>query len=192
VAEDVIVHNSHAAAYALISYQTAYLKAHYPQEFMAALMSIEMGDPNKAYKNIAECRMQNIEVLPPDVNESDEDFTVIGSHIRFGLGAVKGVGSKAIEVIQAARNDGSFPSLHEFCTRVRGSQVNKRVMESLVKCGALDSFQAPRARLLAGLEDTMKWAEQKAKGDHNAAQLGLFTSLGNQNSDGHPELPHVA
>ncbi len=182
---------SHAAAYALISYQTAYLKAHYPQEFMAALMSIEMGDPNKAYKNIAECRMQNIEVLPPDVNESDEDFTVTGSHIRFGLGAVKGVGSKAIEVIHAARNDGSFQSLHEFCTRVRGSQVNKRVMESLVKCGALDSFKAPRARLLAGLEDTMKWAEQKAKGDHNAAQLGLFASLSNQNSDGHPELPNV-
>ncbi|NOT54620.1 MAG: DNA polymerase III subunit alpha [Deltaproteobacteria bacterium] len=191
VAEDVIVHNSHAAAYALISYQTAYLKAHYPQEFMAALMSIEMSDPNKAYKNIAECRMQGIEVLPPDVNESDEDFTVTGKHIRFGLGAVKGVGSKAIDVIQAARNDGSFSSLHEFCTRVRGSQVNKRVLENLVRCGALDSFKAPRARLFAGLEDTMKWAEQKAKGDHNAAQLGLFTSLGNQNSDGHPELPNV-
>ncbi|MSQ48125.1 MAG: DNA polymerase III subunit alpha [Deltaproteobacteria bacterium] len=182
---------SHAAAYALISYQTAYLKAHYPQEFMAALMSIEMGDPNKAYKNIAECRLQNIAVLPPDVNESEEDFTVSGAHIRFGLGAVKGVGSKAIEVIQAARNDGPFPTLHEFCTRVQGSPVNKRVMESLVKCGALDSFNAPRARLFAGLEEAMKWAEQKAKGDHNAAQLGLFASLNDTNSDGHPELPHL-
>lgn len=182
---------SHAAAYALISYQTAYLKAHYPQEFMAALMSLEMGDTNKTYKNIAECRLQNIQVLPPDVNESDDGFTVSGAHIRFGLGAVKGIGSKAIEVIQAARHDGPFSTLHDFCARVRGSQVNKRVMENLVKCGALDSFNAPRAQLLAGIEDAMKWAEQKANGDHNAAQMGLFASLSNKNNDGHPELPHV-
>ena len=182
---------SHAAAYALISYQTAYLKAHYPQEFMAALMSLEMSDTNKTYKNIAECRLQDIPVLPPDVNESDEGFTVSGNRIRFGLGAVKGIGSKAIEAIQAARQEGPFPTLHDFCSRVRGSQVNKRVMESLVKCGALDSFKAYRAQLLAGTEEAMKWAEQKANGDHNAAQMGLFASLSNKNGDGHPELPQV-
>src|SRR6266568_8021880 len=125
---------SHAASYALISYQTAYLKAHYPQEFMAGLLSLEMDDTNKTYKNIAECRLRGIPVLPPDVNESDEGFTVSGETIRFGLGAVKGVGSKAIEVIQAARQDGPFTNLYDFCTRVRGSQVNKRVLESLIKC----------------------------------------------------------
>jgi len=123
---------SHAASYALISYHTAYLKAHYPQEFMAALMSLEMGDTNKTYKNIAECRLRAILVLPPDVNESEEGFTVRGETIRFGLGAVKGVGSKAIEAIQSARQDGPFADLYDCCTRVHGSQVNKRVLEMLL------------------------------------------------------------
>ncbi|MGE4092659.1 MAG: DNA polymerase III subunit alpha, partial [Candidatus Binatia bacterium] len=182
---------SHAAAYALISYQTAYLKTHYPQEFMAALMSLEMGDTNKTYKNIAECRLQNISVLPPDVNESDEDFTVSGETIRFGLGAVKGVGSKAIEIIHSARADGSYSDVYDFCSRVRGPQVNKRVLESLVKCGALDSFQTPRAQLLAGLEEVMKWAEQKSNGSIDTKQMGLFASLSTHTSDGRPLLPNV-
>jgi DNA polymerase-3 subunit alpha len=182
---------SHAASYALISYQTAYLKAHYPQEFMAALMSLEMGDTNKTYKNIAECRLCDIPVLPPDVNESDEGFTVSGETIRFGLGAVKGVGSKAIEVIQAARQDGPFTDLYDFCSRVRGSQVNKRVLESLVKCGALDSLNAARAQLMAGLEEVLRWAEQKANSATNSAQLGLFASPTGQNGADHPDLPQV-
>ncbi len=183
---------SHAASYALISYQTAYLKAHYPQEFMAALMSLEMDDTNKTYKNIAECRLRGIPVLPPDVNESDEGFTVSGETIRFGLGAVKGVGSKAIEVIQAARQDGPFTNLYDFCTRVRGSQVNKRVLESLIKCGALDSLNASRAQLMAGLEDALRWADQKTNGAGNGAQLGLFASTAGKNGASHPDLPQVA
>jgi DNA polymerase-3 subunit alpha len=182
---------SHAAAYAFISFQTAYLKTHYPQEFMAALMSLEMGDINKTYKNIAECRLQNIPVLPPDVNESDQDFTVSGEKIRFGLGAVRGVGAKAIEVIQVARQDGSFTDLHDFCARVRGSQVNKRVMESLIKCGALDSLKASRAQLLAGMDEALKWADQQANGGANAAQLGLFGAGNGKNGDGRPQLPLV-
>ena len=182
---------SHAAAYAQISYQTAYLKAHYPQEFMAALMSLEMGDTNKTYKNIAECRLQNIQVLPPDVNESEEDFTVSGETIRFGLGAVKGIGSKAIEAIQAARREGPFTDLSEFCSRVRGSQVNKRVLESLTKCGALDSFKMPRAQLFAAIEDVMKKAEQEARGESHANQLGLFAGLPAKNGDGRPEAPQI-
>ena len=124
---------SHSAAYALISYQTAYLKAHYREEFMAGLMTLEMGDTDKTYKNIAECRERGIPILPPDVNESREDFTV--GHpdaqgrrpIRFGLGAVRGVGSKAIEAILAARTDGPFTTLADFCKRVQSQQVNKRV-----------------------------------------------------------------
>jgi DNA polymerase-3 subunit alpha len=182
---------SHAAAYALISYQTAYLKTHFPQEFMAALMSLEMGDTNKTYKNIAECRLQDIPVLPPDVNESEEGFTVSGETIRFGLGAVKGIGSKAIEAIQIARQAGPFTDLYEFCSRVRGSQVNKRVLESLVKCGALDSFTIPRAQLFAEIEAAMKKAEQEAKGESNANQLGLFASLPTKNGNGGSEFPKV-
>ncbi len=186
---------SHAAAYAFVSYQTAYLKAHYPQEFMAALMSIEMGDTNKTYKNIAECRLQNIQVLPPHVNESDENFTVSGESLRFGLGAVRGVGSKAIEVIQAARQEGTegpFTDFYDFCARVRGSQVNKRVMESLIKCGALDSLGATRTQLLTGLEEAMKWADRKAAGGGNVAQLGLFGASTGVSADGRPTLPTVA
>lgn len=183
---------SHAASYAFISYQTAYLKAHYPQEFMAALMSLEMGDTNKTYKNIAECRLRGIPVLPPDVHESDEGFTVSGETIRFGLGAVKGVGSKAIEAIQAARQDGPFTDLYDFCRRVRGSQVNKRVIESLIKCGALDSLNASRAQLMAGLEDAMRWAEQQGNGASHSSQLGLFVSAASGNGARHPELPGVA
>ncbi len=180
---------SHAASYALISYQTAYLKAHFPQEFMAALTSLEMGDTNKTYKNMAECRVHNIPVLPPDVNESGEDFTVRGQTIRFGLGAVKGVGSKAIEVIQDARQAGPFTDVHDFCTRVQSSQANKRVMESLIKCGAFDSFQVPRAQLLAGIEDVVRWAAQKASGHSNANQMGLFAKGGADPA--RPDLPQT-
>ena len=179
---------SHAASYALISYQTAYLKTHYPQEFMAALTSLEMGDTNKTYKNMAECRLHGIPVLPPDVNESGDGFTVRGQTIRFGLGAVKGVGSKAIEVIEAARRDGPFTDLYDFCTRVQSTVTNKRVLESLVKCGAFDSFGMPRARLLAGVEDAMRWAALRAAG--NADQMGLFAN-GDAES-GYPALPEAA
>jgi DNA polymerase-3 subunit alpha len=181
---------SHAAAYAFLSYQTAYLKTHFPHEFMAALMSIEMGDTSKTYKNIADCRLQDIPVLPPDVNVSDEGFTVGADSIRFGLGAVKGVGSKAIEVICEARQDGPFEDWYDFSLRVQGPQVNKRVMESLIKCGALDSFGLPRARLLAGCEPIMKWAEYEARGA-NSAQMGLFAAKDGKDPT-RPDLPQVA
>lgn len=181
---------SHAAAYAFLSYQTAYLKTHFPHEFMAALMSIEMGDTSKTYKNIADCRLQNIPVLPPDVNVSDEGFTVGEDSIRFGLGAVKGVGSKAIEVICQARQDGPFEDWYDFNRRVQGPQVNKRVMESLIKCGALDSFGLPRAQLLAGCEAIMKWAEYEAR-RANSAQMGLFAASGGKDPT-RPELPQAA
>jgi DNA polymerase-3 subunit alpha len=126
------------------------------------------------------------------VNESEEGFTVRSDTIRFGLGAVKGVGSKAIEVIQAARQEGTFSDLYDFCARVRGSQVNKRVLESLVKCGALDSLNAPRAQLMAGLEEALRWAEQRANSAAHAAQLGLFVSATGKNGSSHLALPQVA
>lgn len=170
---------SHSAAYALISYQTAYLKAHFPEEFMAGLLTLEMGDTDKTYKNIAECRERGIAILPPDVNESREDFTVGQPRedgrrpIRFGLGAVRGVGSKAVEGIIAAREEGAFTSLADFCKRVQTQQVNKRVMESLIKCGAFDFSGEPRRRLLEGLDRTCQWAGQGNRVEE-LNQMGLF------------------
>ena len=110
---------SHSAAYALVSYQTAYFKTHYPVEFMAALLTSEMGDTDKVIKNLAECREKDIEVLAPDINESFSDFTPVGGKIRFGMAGVKNVGEKAVEVIlQTRSNDGPFESLFDFCRRV--------------------------------------------------------------------------
>lgn len=170
---------SHSAAYALVSYQTAYLKAHYPEEFMAGLMSLEMGEIDKTYKNIAECRERGMRILPPGVNESNEAFTVLQPDgeghrpIRFGLGAVRGVGSKAIEAIIAARRDGPFSSLADFCKRVQGQQVNRRVIEALIKCGALDFSGQPRRGMLEGLDRVCQWAAQGSR-QEDQNQMGLF------------------
>jgi DNA polymerase-3 subunit alpha len=180
---------SHSAAYALITYQTAYLKAHYPTEFMAGLLSLEAGDTDSTYKNIAECRDRGIAILPPDVNESRFDFTAAGEAIRFGLGAVKGVGAKAIEVILAARADEPFSSLHDFCLRVRGQLVNRRVIESLVKCGAFDSRDRNRARLLGAIDGVMQWAASRAD-ERGTSQIGLFAAGGAVESP--PPLPPTA
>jgi DNA polymerase-3 subunit alpha len=172
---------SHSAAYALVSYQTAYLKAHFPEEFMAGLMTLEMSDTDKTYKNIAACRERGIPILPPDVTESRDNFTVgqpaaDGQRpIRFGLGAVRGVGSKAIEAIIAAREQGPFTSLADFCRRVQGQLVNKRVIESLIKCGALDFAGEPRRRMLEGLDRICQWAGQASRTEP-ANQMGLFAA----------------
>ena len=168
---------SHSAAYALVSYHTAYLKAHYPVEFMAALMSSEMGDTDKVIKNLAECREQGIEVLPPDVNEGGAEFTVVGERVRFGLSAVKNVGGKAVEAIKEDRDrTGPFESLFDFCRRVDLKVVNRRVAESLVKCGAFDSTGVYRARLMAALDDALK-AGQSSQRDRDSSQFGMFDLL---------------
>ena len=174
---------SHSAAYALVSYHTAWLKAHYPVEFMAALMSSEMGDTDKVIKNLAECRDQGVEVLPPDVNEGGPRFTVVGDRIRFGLSAVKNVGEKAVEVIQETRErTGPFESLVDFCRRVDLKVVNRRVAESLVKCGAFDSTGVYRARLMAALDDALK-AGQSSQRDRDSSQFGMFDLLEGPASD---------
>jgi DNA polymerase-3 subunit alpha len=180
---------SHSAAYALITFQTAYLKAHYPTEFMAGLLSLEAGDIDSTYKNMAECRDRGITVLQPDVNESRHDFTARGETIRFGLGAVKGVGAKAIESVIAAREDGGpFVSLHDFCLRIRSQLVNRRVIESLVKCGAFDSVERNRARLMGALDDVMRWAASRAE-ERSTNQMGLFGAVGG--FDTPPPLPEA-
>jgi DNA polymerase-3 subunit alpha len=169
---------SHSAAYALVSYQTAYLKTHYPVEFMAALMTSEMGDTDKIIKNLAECRDKGIEVLAPDINESRADFTPVADKIRFGLAAVKNVGEKAVEVILESRAaDEPFESLFDFCRRVDMTAVNRRVIESLIKCGAFDSTGASRARMNATLDDAMRVGQAHQR-DLSSNQIDIFAMLG--------------
>jgi DNA polymerase-3 subunit alpha len=124
---------SHSVAYATVAFQTAYLKANYPEEFMAALLSSEIGDTDKVKSYISECRRMGINVLPPDINESDKDFTVVADKtIRFGLGAVKNVGDAAVEaVINARKEGGPFASIFDFCARVEMRKLNRRALESL-------------------------------------------------------------
>lgn len=169
---------SHAAAYALTTYTTAYLKAHYPREFMAALMSLDMDDVDKTYKNIAALREMRIRLLPPDVNQSGVKFTVTGEAIRFGLGAIRGVGAKSAEAMIAVRQSGGpFKDLVDFCLRVGTQLVNRRALEALIKCGAFDSVAPGRAALMAQAEDALKLA-QKAESDAAKGQHGLFGAAG--------------
>jgi DNA polymerase-3 subunit alpha len=164
---------SHSAAYAMITCQTAYLKAHYPVEFMAALLTSEMHSIDGVVKFISECRRHNIEVLPPDINESDLEFTVVNDKIRFGLVAVKNVGEGAIKAIIEARKEGVFTSIFDFCQRVDLKRVNKRVLESMIKCGALDSTGARRSQLMAVMEEALDYGQrvQKERAD---PQMSLF------------------
>jgi DNA polymerase-3 subunit alpha len=164
---------SHSTAYALIAYQTAFLKAHHPVQFMAALLTQDMGSQDKTIKNIAECREMGIQILPPDINESQPDFAVVEGGIRFGLGAVKNVGLKAVESVIEERNQaGPFKDLVDFCTRVDGSKVNRRVLEGLIQCGAFDFTGVERSRLLAALDEVTRLCA--ATQDPN--QLTIFSA----------------
>jgi DNA polymerase-3 subunit alpha len=165
---------SHSAAYGIISYQTAYLKAHYPVEFMAALLTSEKNNRDKIIKYISDCREMGIAVLPPDINESLNDFRAIGNQIRFGLEAVKNVGAGAIEGIIAVREaEGKFNSLQDFCSRVDLRKLNKRVSESLIKCGAFDAFGASRRNLMGNYEKIVERAQSRSKGGGSLSS-GLF------------------
>ena len=184
---------SHSAAYALIAYQTAYLKAHYPVEFMAALLTCDMDNTDKVVKNISDCAEQGIEVLPPDVNSSGHSFTVVGNSMRFGLGAVKGVGAGAVEAILESRGDKAFKNLFDFCERVDLRRANKRVMEALIKCGAFDSTKAVRAALMEGLEAAMAYG-QRIQEEISSAQVSLFgtAEVVKNNGNGGIKLPDIA
>jgi DNA polymerase III subunit alpha len=192
---------SHSAAYALVSYQTAYLKAHYPVEYMAALLTSEVQDTDKVVKYIYEAREMGITILPPDVNESRWDFTVVEAHeretvepgstigsVRFGLAAVKNVGISAIEaIIEAREAKGAFTSLADFCKKVDQRKVNRRVIEALVKCGAFDGTGARRAQMMDAIDMMMDQAtrhqEQEAIG-----QCSIFDSMDDHKE---PALPNV-
>jgi DNA polymerase-3 subunit alpha len=168
---------SHSAAYAYVSFQTAYLKAHFPVEFMAALLSSEMDNTDKVVKHISECKEKGIEILPPDVNESYKDFTVPEHKIRFGLAAIKNVGLSAIEsIIEAREKDGKFVSLFDFCNKVDLRKVNKKVIESLIKCGAFDSFKMKRSQLMAVFEEVVA-AVQRIQKEKEKNQMSMFEAI---------------
>jgi DNA polymerase-3 subunit alpha len=166
---------SHSAAYAFISYQTAYLKAHYPAQFMAALLSCDMNNTDKVVMYINECKDHGIEVFPPDINDSFKDFTVINESIRFGLAAVKNVGESALDsIIEERMKDGPYSSLEDFCARIDSRRVNRRVIESLIKAGAFDSLGTRRSQLFAILDQALELA-QAAQRDKLSGQISLFS-----------------
>src|SRR5205085_2219611 len=173
-AQDYSFNKSHAACYALISYRTAWLKANYPCEYMAALISSVMNTKDKVPFYVNACDELGIEVLPPDVNSSQTDFAVVEGKIRFGLNAVKNVGETAARTIIRARDEGgAFTSIWDFVERVDPQAVNKRALEALVKCGALDSTADARKGMLAVLEQALSWGQKQAS-DRLLGQASIF------------------
>jgi DNA polymerase-3 subunit alpha len=183
---------AHAAAYAWIAYQTAYLKANHPLQYLSALMTSVRDRTDKLVEYIDEAKKVGIPVLPPDVNESLTDFAVVDTHIRFGLAAVKGVGASAVDSIIASRDgDGRFSDLFDLARRVDSKQVNRRVFEALIKCGALDTLPGNRAQKLAALDRALEIATRAAR-DAQAGQFSLFGAVTAPDPSLVPELPYAA
>ena len=170
---------SHSAAYALISYQTAYLKTHYPAEYMAALMTSEMEDTDKVLFFMVDAKKHGLEFLSPDINESQTTFTVSGHKIRYALAAIKGVGQAAIDAILEARKNGPFQSFFDFCSRVDLRRVTKKVVEMLIKSGAMDSLGLNRQTLFESTSHVMETAAQKQKNER-LGQFDLFGKMDRQ------------
>lgn len=164
---------SHAAAYALVSYQTAYLKCHYPREYFAALLTSVLENSAKVSEYINECVRMKIGILPPDVNESMDGFTVSGNHIRFGLNAVKNLGRGFIRALVRERENGTFRSFRDFIRRMLPLDLNRRMLESLIKCGAFDSLQYKRRQLMLGYE-TLLAQEETLRKNNLSGQVSLF------------------
>jgi DNA polymerase-3 subunit alpha len=185
---------SHSVAYSVVAYHTAYLKAHYPADFMAALLSSCIGDTDSVVKYINEARELGIEILPPDVNESGFKFTVIGDRkVRFGLGAIRNVGKSALDSILAAREDGPFPTLFDLCGRVDLRTCNKRVFEALIASGALDGLGGHRGQYLAALDSALQEAALQ-QSERLTGQASLFGDIAGEAADAHlpRTLPNVA
>jgi DNA polymerase-3 subunit alpha len=183
---------SHSTAYALLAYQTAYLKVHFPVQFMASLLSSEIGDTDKIVMYIAECKDMGIPVLPPDINESDLDFLSVGDQIRFGMLAVRNVGEGAIRSILGSRqSQGRFRGLFDFCDRVDSRAVNKRVLEGLIRCGALDSLGWKRSQFMAMADGAIEHG-QRLQRDRESGQRGLFAAPpGTQAAAPEPTPPDI-
>src|SRR4028119_878145 len=169
---------SHSTAYGYVTYQTAYLKANYPVEYMAALLTASSGSQDKVQKYMATCSSMGIKVEQPDINRSDVDFTPISGKILFGLSAVRNLGQGAIEcILEARKSGGAFKSLADLCDRVDLRAVNRRALEALVYSGAFDSIQPNRKQLIELLESTISWAQNRAK-DRESGQTTIFDILG--------------
>jgi len=180
---------SHSAAYAYLAYVTAYLKAHYPLEFMSALLTSETNNADKVVKYINECREMGIAVLAPDVNSSGKDFSPDGEGVRMGLRAIRNVGDSAAEsAIEARRKGGPFKSLYDFCERVDLTSVNRRILENLIKSGAMASLGGNRAQLTALIESAMETGQRAFK-DRQSGQCGLFGAPGETEHVEHPLPP---
>jgi DNA polymerase-3 subunit alpha len=177
---------SHSTSYAIIAYQTAYLKAHYPAAFMAALLTSEKDNRDKIIKYMSACKELGINILPPDLNESQRDFAISGENIRFGMAAIKNVGLAAVDSIISVRQDGKFTSFMDFLSRVDLRKVNKRVIESLIKCGAFDSLGYKRSQLMECYEDAMDEAQrsQKEKLSNQSSFFDQFNSGDSSDNQG--------
>jgi DNA polymerase-3 subunit alpha len=174
---------SHSVAYGYVTYQTAYLKANYPVEYMAALLSSVSGDQDKVQRYIANCRNMGIDVLPPDINSSGEDFTPRGRQILFGLAAIKNLGAGPITaILQARREGGAFTSLADLCSRLDSRSLNKKALEALIQTGALDLLEPNRHQLMHDLDVTMDWASRRAK-EQASGQGNLFDLLGGNSNE---------
>jgi DNA polymerase-3 subunit alpha len=187
---------SHSAAYALIAYQTAWLKAHYLVPFLASLLSNELGNTDGVVKFIAECKERGVSILPPDINRSRVDFTIEGNGIRFGLAAVKNVGTGAINAIVSEREaNGSYANFEDFCSRVDLRKANRRVLESLIKCGAFDSMGHRRSQITAVLDTALELGQARQK-DRATGQMSLFDLMADAAPEDQPvgqlALPDIA
>lgn len=182
---------SHAAAYALIAYQTAWLKTYYPVEFMAALLNSFLGNINKVTQYIHECKSMGINVLPPDINESLVGFTISENNIRFGLAAVKNVGEEAVRsIIEVRIKNGRFKNFYDFCEKIDFKEVNKRCIESLIKCGAFDSFGNRRSQLMAVFEKVIDGVQSKRRSNIKG-QMSLFDIKQAEASETEMVMPEI-
>ena len=178
---------SHAAAYAVVSYQTAYLKAYYPEEFMAATLNSFLGNLDKVPYYIEECKRLNIEILRPNINKSDTRFTVDNGKIRFGMGSIKNVGVAAVNaIVEERRKNGEYKSFTDFCERIQDEAVNKKCIESLIKAGAFDEFEQTRSTLMASFEEIIDSISDSSKKNFKG-QVSMF-DLGASNEDEGNEL----
>ncbi|MBF0187418.1 MAG: DNA polymerase III subunit alpha, partial [Magnetococcales bacterium] len=183
---------SHSAAYALISYQTAWLKAHYPKEFLAATLTCDITNTDKVIRFVQECRNMGVEMMPPDVNASQRVFAVEGDGIRYGLAAVKNVGDAAVDAMVVERDhNGPFQDLFDLCQRVDSGSLNRRVMENLIKAGAMDSIDENRASLLEILPTAMSWGAKRQE-EVSQQQASLFaTAETEEGAWSRPSMPEV-
>jgi DNA polymerase-3 subunit alpha len=188
---DYAFNKSHSVAYALLAYQTAYLKAHYPTHFWSAVLSNELDNSDKVSRYIAELRAAGIEVLPPDINISTFLFTPTGGQIRFGLTAIKGLGQSAVSaIIEAREKGGPFRSMHDLCERVDSKALNKRVAECLIKAGAFDAFGKKRRQLFLAIDSAVE-SGARAQRDRATGQVGLFAMADLDAAAPDPVLPDV-